>query len=271
MTKDDCLSDGDDAVDVRDGLVLGVLVLTLHEILFNVVQDLFFFLQADRDRRWNNELGKVHYFLLVSCAEQHHLAPLAEILVQSDALVLVTLLCDHDVGFVEYEDLDFRQVEGAELERPVEDLSRRSDDDVIDQLSAAFNFFSSDSIADADIRAELCHSSGDLTSLDGELVCWAQAQHLRIFLVSIDTSQHRESERCSFSCAALRLSDHILRWICDECRESCLLNLRRCVVAHCINSLKQFRFSESKIGKMLLLLLKITAKILQVEGVERLD
>lgn len=103
MTEDNRLSDRNHAINVRNRLIFDVLIATLDVILFDVVQDFFLLLQSDGDGRWNDELCKFHDLLVVRGAKQHHLAFLREILVQSYALILMTLLCNHHVGFVQNE------------------------------------------------------------------------------------------------------------------------------------------------------------------------
>jgi hypothetical protein len=131
VTEDDCLTDGDDAINIGNCLVFNVLIAALDVILLDVVQNFFFLLKSNRDGEGNRHLSEIHDVLLVSCAEQHHLTLRRALFVQANALILMTLLSNHDVSLVQDEDVDFGQIECAELKRPIENLARRADYDVI--------------------------------------------------------------------------------------------------------------------------------------------
>lgn len=62
------------------------------------------------------------------------------LLVNPDALILMALSGNHDVSLVENENLDFGQIEAAELRRPVQEFSRCSDQNMIGELRASWNW-----------------------------------------------------------------------------------------------------------------------------------
>ena len=58
----------------------------------------------------------------------------------ANALILVALGSDHDVRFVQNEHLHFGQVKAAQFRAPVEQLARRTDQQMICQLRSSGNF-----------------------------------------------------------------------------------------------------------------------------------
>ena len=61
-----------------------------------------------------------------------------------DALVLVSLGGDHDVGLVQHKHADLLGVKDLQLEAPVEDRARRSDHDVLLDRGAAHHYRTGD-------------------------------------------------------------------------------------------------------------------------------
>lgn len=61
-------------------------------------------------------------------------------LVDANALILVTLCCYHDVGFIQYENADLSDVENTEFAAPVQHFARRTDDYVIVELCTTRNY-----------------------------------------------------------------------------------------------------------------------------------
>ena len=106
MTENNGLSDGDDTVDIRNCLILELLIWALDVVLLDVIENLFLLLQANRDGRWNDVLCKFHDFLVIGRAEQHHLTFLSKMLVKTDALILMSLLSNHHVSFIKHKDSD---------------------------------------------------------------------------------------------------------------------------------------------------------------------
>ena len=84
LTEDDGLTDSDDAVDVGDGRELGLGGRAVDPVLADVVHGFVFALQRNDDRIRDDVFRKVHDVLVVSGAEQHHLAVAGQVLVDPD-------------------------------------------------------------------------------------------------------------------------------------------------------------------------------------------
>lgn len=61
-------------------------------------------------------------------------------LVDSNALVLMTLCCNHHVGFIQHEHANLLYVKYTELAAPIKHLPGRTNDDVVIQLCTASNY-----------------------------------------------------------------------------------------------------------------------------------
>ena len=68
---------------------------------------------------WNDIFCKIHHILVISGRKQHHLAICAQIFLNSNGLVLVSLSSNHNISFIQNENFDFFQIEKFEFERPV--------------------------------------------------------------------------------------------------------------------------------------------------------
>ena len=172
------LPDGDDAVDVGDTHIFLLRRLALHPVLLDVVEALLLAAEPDDDRVGDDVLGKVHDVRVVGGGEEHHLALGRQLLVDADALVLVPLRGNHHVCLVQDEDPDLLDIEEAELERPVQDLPRRPDDDVVVDLAPPGDLLSLDRVPQRDFGRELRHLGSHLAGLQCELVCRGQAEDL---------------------------------------------------------------------------------------------
>lgn len=167
MTKDDRLANCDDTINVLDRLVFFVLIPATDIILNDVIQRLLFTQQFDDNRIFHNMLGKFHHRAIIGCGKQQHLTGRLQLseskkkiisnlfdticskrdelrvqysLVDSNALVLMTLCCNHHVGFIQHEHANLFYIEYAELAAPIEHLSGRTNDDVVIQLCTASDY-----------------------------------------------------------------------------------------------------------------------------------
>lgn len=61
----------------------------------------------------------------------------ASLLSYTNALILMTLLGNHDVGFVEHKAFDLGRIDASIFDEPVEHLSRRSDHNLLLDLRSA--------------------------------------------------------------------------------------------------------------------------------------
>lgn len=110
---------------------------------------------------------------------------------------------DHHVGLVQHKHADFLEVDHLVLGAPVQECSRRSDDDLLLQLDASLHCsrqaedqtstmartfevrsdgaltpVPSDGVSHFHIQAELPHLLDDLTDLQSQLVRWSDAEAL---------------------------------------------------------------------------------------------
>ena len=74
VTENDTLSNRHNAIHVREGLELILLVTTHHIVLLDIVQALLFPTQPNDNRVWYYCLGKFHHVVIVGCREKKHLA-----------------------------------------------------------------------------------------------------------------------------------------------------------------------------------------------------
>lgn len=55
-------------------------------------------------------------------------------LVNANALILMSLCIDHDIGFIQHEHRDFFDVKHTEFRAPIQNFSRCANDDVVIQF-----------------------------------------------------------------------------------------------------------------------------------------
>uniref|UniRef100_A0A3B3DT97 Uncharacterized protein n=1 Tax=Oryzias melastigma TaxID=30732 RepID=A0A3B3DT97_ORYME len=161
---------------------LFLFVIAQHMELLDVVQGLLLTLQPDDVGIRNNPLCKIPQRILEGGREQQHLAVFShDPPLDSDALVPEALSVNHHVGLVQHKHADFLEVDHFVLSAPVQECSWRSDDDLLLALTSV----PSDGISHFHIRAELPHMLDDLTDLQGQLVCWGDAEALRLPGISV--------------------------------------------------------------------------------------
>uniref|UniRef100_A0A4W3GN96 Uncharacterized protein n=1 Tax=Callorhinchus milii TaxID=7868 RepID=A0A4W3GN96_CALMI len=133
VTEDHGLCNGNGSIDVAKSLVFLLLVVTQDIILLNGVQCLLLALQLNKVVFGDNLLGKFPHGLFERSREQQHLAArvlctlspsMANSPLNSNALVLVTLGCNHDISLVQDKHFDVLGVDEAQLCAPVHDLPR---------------------------------------------------------------------------------------------------------------------------------------------------
>uniref|UniRef100_A0A3B3TQR4 Uncharacterized protein n=1 Tax=Poecilia latipinna TaxID=48699 RepID=A0A3B3TQR4_9TELE len=112
MAEDHGLSDGNGSIDVTESLELLLSAVAEHKVLLDGVQSLLLSLQLD-------DVGFGHDAL-----REQHLAVLWHLPLDSDALVLVSLRGDHDVGFVQHKHSDLLGIYKPELIAPVQHRTR---------------------------------------------------------------------------------------------------------------------------------------------------
>uniref|UniRef100_A0A8C8DUV0 Uncharacterized protein n=1 Tax=Oryzias sinensis TaxID=183150 RepID=A0A8C8DUV0_9TELE len=156
VAEDDGLCNSEGPVEIIESLQLVLFVLARHVKLLDVVQGLLLAPQPDDVGLRNHPLCKLPQRLLEGRGEEQHLAVFAQNSpLDSDALVPEALSGDHHVGLVQHKHADFLEVDHLVLGAPVQECSRRSDDDLLLQLDAS-HFH---------IQAELPHLLDDLTDL----------------------------------------------------------------------------------------------------------
>ena len=62
------------------------------------------------------------------------------VLMDSNALILVSLNINHNISFVENKNVHLGQIKEPEFGRPIQELSRCTNEDVIGQLGATRNY-----------------------------------------------------------------------------------------------------------------------------------
>uniref|UniRef100_A0A8C6XZG8 Uncharacterized protein n=1 Tax=Naja naja TaxID=35670 RepID=A0A8C6XZG8_NAJNA len=135
VAEDHGLGDGDGPVDVAEGLELLLPAVAEDVILLDGVQRLLFPLQLDDVGVGNHLLGKLPHRVLEGGREEQHL-PLLPSPLDADALVLVPLGGDHDIGLIQNKHPDLFGVNELELGTPVQDGARCADDDLFGDLLA---------------------------------------------------------------------------------------------------------------------------------------
>ena len=85
---------------------------------------------------------------------------------------------DHHVRLVQDKDPDLLDVKEAELERPVQHLSRRPDYNMVADLAPSGDLLSLDRVPQRDLRRELRHLGSHLAGLQCKLVRGGQAEDL---------------------------------------------------------------------------------------------
>uniref|UniRef100_A0A3Q2QBT9 Uncharacterized protein n=1 Tax=Fundulus heteroclitus TaxID=8078 RepID=A0A3Q2QBT9_FUNHE len=108
VAEDHGLSDGDGSIDVTEGLELLLLAVAEHKVLLDGVQRLLLPLQLDDVGVGHDALGNVSF----QAGSSLPLDP--------DALVLVSLRGDHDVGFVQHKHSDLLGIYKLEFTAPVQ-------------------------------------------------------------------------------------------------------------------------------------------------------
>lgn len=159
------------------------------------------------------------------------------LLMDSNALILMPLRRNHNVCFVQHKYRNFLDIENSILGAPIENFSRRANDDVLADLFTTTNWkqftvqnswntfknspathtiFTTDSKPNFD-GAKLSHFSRHFTGLDGQLISWRQAQHLRVFFWGVHAAQHGQNKCSGFPRTGLTLRNHILGGVSQEC------------------------------------------------------
>uniref|UniRef100_A0A8C4JNP5 Uncharacterized protein n=1 Tax=Dromaius novaehollandiae TaxID=8790 RepID=A0A8C4JNP5_DRONO len=172
MAEDDGLADGDAAVDVAQGPVLGHAVLAHQVVLPHGAEGQLLLAQLDDDGGADELRGERPHRRLEGGREEQHLAALGSLADRSpldaNALAGEALLVDHDVGLVQHEHSDVLRVEHVALEAPVQHRAGRPDDDLL--LGAEQR--------DADVDAEPPHLLHHAPDLQGQLEGGGQAEAL---------------------------------------------------------------------------------------------
>uniref|UniRef100_A0AAY4D9C5 Uncharacterized protein n=1 Tax=Denticeps clupeoides TaxID=299321 RepID=A0AAY4D9C5_9TELE len=138
VAEDHGLGDGDGTIDVAQCLELLLLAVAVDVILLDCVQGLLLPFQFDDVGFGDYSLGKVPHALLKRGGKQQHLTvlgqhprmtwkPVKNPPLDADALVLVTLCGNHDVGLVQHKHLDLLGVDEPEFRAPVQHCTRRAD------------------------------------------------------------------------------------------------------------------------------------------------
>uniref|UniRef100_A0A670ZIE9 Uncharacterized protein n=1 Tax=Pseudonaja textilis TaxID=8673 RepID=A0A670ZIE9_PSETE len=138
VAEDHGLGNGDGPVDVAEGLELLLPAAAEDVILLDGVQRLLLPLQLDDVGVGNHLLGKLPHRVLEGGREEQHL-PLRPSPLDADALVLVPLGGNHDVGLVQNKHPDLFRVNELELRTPIQDGARRADDDLFGNLLATLH------------------------------------------------------------------------------------------------------------------------------------
>lgn len=161
----------------------------------------------------------------------------------ANALILVALRRDHHIGLVQHKHRDLLHVQHLELQRPIENLARRADNNVIGDGLIARHLLAAHRKAQLDLRTILGHFGGHLARLDGQLEGGRQTQHLRMVLGRIDAAEHGQHKGGRFAGARLTLGDHVLRRIGEQGGQGGLLDLGGFVEADGVHALEEFRFA----------------------------
>uniref|UniRef100_A0A8C8BG31 Uncharacterized protein n=1 Tax=Otus sunia TaxID=257818 RepID=A0A8C8BG31_9STRI len=130
MAEDHGLADGDAAVDVAEGSVLLLPAPAHEEVLPDVAEGELVLAQL-----YHDGVGDYPH-------EQQHLAalgPQESSPLNAHALAGEALSVDHDVGFIQHEQLDLLHVYESVFEAPVQHRPRRPDDDLLLQPGALEN------------------------------------------------------------------------------------------------------------------------------------
>uniref|UniRef100_A0A4W4DVP9 Uncharacterized protein n=1 Tax=Electrophorus electricus TaxID=8005 RepID=A0A4W4DVP9_ELEEL len=123
MAEDHGLCNGDHPVDVTERTKLVFFIVAEHVILLYGVQGLFLPLQFDNVGIRNDPPSELPHSVFEGGGEEQHLTVPGQrdlLPLDADALVLMALRGDHDVGLVQHEHADLLGVHQLELEEPVE-------------------------------------------------------------------------------------------------------------------------------------------------------
>uniref|UniRef100_A0A3B3WB97 Uncharacterized protein n=1 Tax=Poecilia mexicana TaxID=48701 RepID=A0A3B3WB97_9TELE len=162
MAEDHGLSDGNGSIDVTESLELLLSAVAEHKVLLDGVQSLLLSLQLD-DVGFGHDL---HVCLSL---------PL-----DSDALVLVSLRGDHDVGFVQHKHSDLLGIYKPELIAPVQHRTRCPNNYLFLQFTFDFGII-------------FAHLLDDFAGLK----CRSD---LGIFVVGVDVAEHCQDKGGRLSC-----------------------------------------------------------------------
>uniref|UniRef100_A0A8C4CGB6 Uncharacterized protein n=1 Tax=Denticeps clupeoides TaxID=299321 RepID=A0A8C4CGB6_9TELE len=176
MAEDHGLCDGDGAVNVAQRGELLLFAVAQDVVLLDVVQGLLFALQLDDVGVGHDPLGEPPHRVLERGGEEQHLAVPGQAgrfrrrsPLDADALVLVSLRGDHNVGLIEHENLDLLGVDELQLVAPVQDGARRADDDVLLNLLPSVReprtFIAANGVGQLHFGIELSHLLDHLSQL----------------------------------------------------------------------------------------------------------
>uniref|UniRef100_A0A8D0FS82 Uncharacterized protein n=1 Tax=Strix occidentalis caurina TaxID=311401 RepID=A0A8D0FS82_STROC len=125
MAEDHCLADGDAAVDVAEGSVLLLPAPAHEEVLLDVAQGELVLIHLVR-RPIPSKPSKKGEKTGKQDASPQESSPLNAYALRGEALSV-----NHDVGFIQHEQLDLLHVYESVFEAPVQHRPRRPDDDLL--------------------------------------------------------------------------------------------------------------------------------------------